>query len=100
MLAAGAKAKHIKLLESLQHQCIAMSDLKPGVLVCDAHEPDPLTRFAHVTQRGCFRAKNSRDTRGKPRGKKRGGGLGEKELQLSSQTRTICLICVTCFLLI
>lgn len=24
----------------------------------------------------------------------------EKELQLSSQTRTICLICVTCFLLI
>lgn len=41
-----------------------------------------------------------KDTRGEPRGKIRGGGQEEKELQLSSQTRTICLICVTCFLLI
>lgn len=74
-----------------------------GASMCprlDAREPDPLARSARVAQRGRFRARNSGDTRGKPRGKKRGGGLEEKELQLSSQTRTICLICVTCFLLI
>lgn len=29
-----------------------------------------------------------------------GGGGGGGEMQLSSQTRNICLICVTCFLLI
>lgn len=76
----------------------ATSNGKPGV--CAMPTTPTLTHFTHVAQRGCFRAKNSRDTRGKPRGKKRGGGPGEKELQLSSQTRTICLICVTCFLLI
>ena len=80
----------------------------PGL---DAHEPDscprarllPTTLVLHnvaVSGQRRRRTNSSRDTRGKPRGKTRGGGLGEKELQLSSQTRTICLICVTCFLLI
>lgn len=57
-------------------------------------------RAAHIAQHSLFWAKHGVDTEGKARGERRGGGLEEKELQLSSQTRTICLICVTCFLLI
>lgn len=63
---------------------------RSGARGSDAHAHAPC-----VAQHGQCRA-----TKTKRREKKRGGGLEEKELQLSSQTRTICLICVTCFLLI
>lgn len=66
----------------------------------DAHQPDSHARSARVAQHGGFKAKTKETPEESRERRRRGGGLEEKELQLSSQTRTICLICVTCFLLI